>query len=73
MASATQASGAPCLLLGTDSRGNWIVRDRAGRRGGVFVNRNAALLYARLETGKRRSGGVVTVAGNLELGVLAGR
>jgi len=72
MGSAAQANGSPSLLLGTDSRGNWIVRDRAGRRGGVFVNRSAALLYARLETGQRRSG-VVTVAGNLELGVLAGR
>ena len=72
MGSATQASGSPGLLLGTDSRGNWIVRDRAGRRGGVFVNRSAALLYARLETGQRHSG-VVTVAGNLELGVLAGQ
>ena len=71
MGSATQANGSPNLLLGTDSRGNWIVRDRAGRRGGVFVNRSAALLYARLETGQRRSG-VVTVAGKLELGVLAG-
>jgi hypothetical protein len=72
MGSATQAAGSPCLLLGTDSRGQWVVRDRAGRRGGVFVNRNAALLYARLETGKRQSG-IVTVAGNLELGVLARR
>jgi hypothetical protein len=72
MRSAAQASGSPSLFLGTDSRGNWIVRDRAGRRGGVFVNRSAALLYARLETGQRRSG-VVTVAGNLELGILAGR
>jgi hypothetical protein len=72
MGSAQQAGGSPSLLLGTDSRGNWIVRDRAGRRGGVFVNRSAALLYARLETGQRRSG-FVTVTGNLELGVLTGR
>jgi hypothetical protein len=56
----------PSLLMGTNSRGDWVVRDRAGRRGGVFVNRASALRYLRLETGVRAPR-VTMVAGNLEL------
>ena len=63
----------PSLLMGTNSRGDWVVRDRAGRRGGVFVNRASALRYVRLETGERIPR-VTLVAGNLELdGPPAGR
>jgi hypothetical protein len=38
----------------------------------MFVNRNAALLYARLETGKRLPG-LVMVAGTLDLELSSGR
>jgi hypothetical protein len=55
-----------------NSRGNWVVRDKAGRRGGMFVNREAALCYARLETGKRLPP-IVLVAGHLELELSLGR
>lgn len=61
----TQAARAP-LLIGTNSRGDWVVRDRAGRRGGVFVSRASALRYARLETGQRGPR-VTTFVGTLEL------
>ena len=59
-------SAQAALLMGTNSRGDWVVRDRAGRRGGVFVNRASALRYARLETGERTPH-LTVVAGTLEL------
>ena len=71
-AAANASSPSSCLLLGIDSRGNWVVRDQAGRRGGMFVNRAAALLYARLETGNRLAS-LVPVTGTLELGLSPGR
>jgi len=71
-AAAANSSGrSSSLLLGTDSRGNWVVRDPAGRRGGMFVNRAAALLYARLETGNRLP--ALVPVGTLELGLSPGR
>src|SRR5262245_60440937 len=62
-------SAQPPLLMGTNSRGDWVVRDRAGRRGGVFVNRASAFRYVRLETGERAPR-VTMVAGTLELDVI---
>jgi hypothetical protein len=59
----------PSLLMGTNSCGEWVVRDRTLRRGGVFVSRASALRYVRLETGEREPR-VTMVAGNLELDVL---
>jgi hypothetical protein len=52
--------------VGQDSRGNWVVQDQNGCRGGLFVNRAAALRYVRLENGNRPHSFVV-VTGILEL------
>ena len=59
------------LLVGRSRDGQWIVRDRPGRHGGVFVSRAAALGYVRLVTGDRAPA-VVMVAGGLELDILNG-
>jgi len=56
------------LLIGRDRRGNWVVRDPSGARGGLFVNRAAAFKYARSETGKRLPA-VVMVRAVLELDI----
>jgi hypothetical protein len=45
-----QQAGAPCLLLGQNARGLWVVRESAGRKGGLFLSREAALRFARLES-----------------------
>lgn len=39
------------LLIGKDSHGRWVVRDRSGRRGGLFIGRAEALKYAMFENG----------------------
>jgi hypothetical protein len=46
----------PCssvFILGQDDRGNWIVREQNGLRGGIFVGRAEALRYVRFEAGDR--------------------
>jgi hypothetical protein len=54
------------MLVGRNRSGSWIVRDRSGRHGGLFVSRAAALGYLRLVTGNRRPP-VVMVREYLEL------
>jgi hypothetical protein len=54
------------MLVGRNRSGSWIVRDRSGRHGGVFVSRAAALGYLRLVTGDRRPP-IEMVLGYLEL------
>jgi len=54
------------FLVGRNSRGKWVVRDQRGRCGGLFVNRNEALKFARLENGNRLEA-VIIVPGTLEL------
>ena len=53
------------FLLGQNARGLWIIRESAGGKGGVFVSREAALRFARLES---RGGdhSVVQVSAGLE-------
>jgi hypothetical protein len=41
----------PLFLVGRNSRGNWIVKDQNGLRGGLFVDRAQAIRYARAEIG----------------------
>jgi hypothetical protein len=58
MATQTDASAHPtqqsdCVLVGVDSRGNWIARDALGTRGGIFVSCAAAIRFAQLEFGLR--------------------
>ena len=56
------------FFIGTDRRGNWIVRDQAGLRGGLFVNRSEALHFAMFENGRRRRA-VIMVPGILEFSI----
>jgi hypothetical protein len=54
----TQGKLTPCLtvfMIGQDSRGNWVVTEARGLRGGVFVGRAEALRYVRSESGGRPS------------------
>ena len=56
----------PIYMIGQDSRGNWVVRDQSGLRGGLFVGRAEALRYIRDEAGNH-PGAVVMVSGAFEL------
>jgi hypothetical protein len=56
----------PAFMIGRDRHGNWVVQDRQGKCGGLFVDREAALRYVRAENGYRPCA-VVMVSGNLEL------
>ena len=56
----------PLFMVGQDSRGNWVVQDKKGTRGGLFVNREAALRYVRSENGFKPQA-VVMVSGGFEL------
>ncbi len=59
-------SNASLFLVGRNSHGEWVVRDKSGLRGGLFVNRAEALRYAMFENG-RRPQAVIMVPGVLEL------
>jgi hypothetical protein len=54
------------FMIGRNSRGNWVVRDQAGLRGGLFVDRTEALRFVLFENG-RRPQAVLMVPGVLEL------
>ena len=54
------------FMIGRNSRGNWVVRDKAGLRGGLFIDRTEALRFALFENG-RRPQAVLMVPGILEL------
>lgn len=56
----------PVFLIGQDHRGNWVVQDKTGCRGGLFVDRAQALRYIRFENGDRPQA-FVTVTGPFEL------
>jgi hypothetical protein len=53
-------------LVGRNSHGEWVVRDKSGLRGGLFINRTEALKFAMFENG-RRPQAVIMVPGTLEL------
>jgi hypothetical protein len=53
-------------MIGQDSRGNWVVRDQSGLRGGLFIGRAEALRYVRFETGDHPSV-IVMVNGAFEV------
>lgn len=38
-------------LVGQDCNGRWVVRDRRGLCGGLFINKREAMRFALLETG----------------------
>ena len=54
------------FMIGQDSRGNWVVRDQSGLRGGLFVGRAEALRYVRDEAGNHPKA-IVMVTGAFEL------
>jgi hypothetical protein len=56
----------PLFMIGKNSRGNWVVQDQNGVRGGLFVDRAEALRYVRFENGNQPQV-VVAVPGVLEL------
>jgi hypothetical protein len=56
----------PIFMIGRDSRGNWVAKDQGGARGGLFVDRAAALKFARDESGSFARA-IVWVSGPLEL------
>jgi hypothetical protein len=59
-------SGSAHLLVGRNSRGNWVVRDQDGLSGGLFVGRAEALKFARFES-RNGARAVITVPDVLEL------
>jgi len=63
--SASGRSPAP-FLIGKNSRGNWVVQDPSGLRGGLFVDRTQALKFAMSENGNRPQA-VIMVPDGLEL------
>ena len=62
------SSRIPLFLIGKDSRGNWVVQDNQGRRGGLFVNRAEALKFAMFENGNRPQAAIM-VPGIFELDI----
>jgi hypothetical protein len=60
------------FFIGTDSGGNWVVRDRAGLCGGLFVDRSEALRFAMLQNG-RRPQAVIMVPGILDFSIAGPR
>jgi hypothetical protein len=58
------------FLLGRNHAGQWVVQDKDGRWGGVFVDRNAALRFAMSENGRPQA--VIVVPYPLELAITAG-
>jgi len=54
------------FLIGRNSRGNWVVQDRKGLCGGLFVSRTEALKFAMFENGNRPQA-VIMVPEPLEL------
>jgi hypothetical protein len=64
-------SSEPSLfLVGKDRHGHWVVQDKSGLRGGLFIDRAEALKFAMFENG-RRPQAVVMVPGVLELNMSA--
>lgn len=62
----TQPSSSSPFLIGRNSRGNWVVQDEKGLRGGLFVDRTQALRFAMFENGNQPQA-VIMVPGVLEL------
>jgi hypothetical protein len=56
------------FLIGRNSRGQWVVRNQCGTRGGLFIDRAQALKFAMFENGHRPQA-VIMVPGVLELDI----
>jgi hypothetical protein len=64
------SSESPLFLVGKDSHGCWVVQDKSGLRGGLFVDSAEALKFAMFENGHRPQA-VIMVPGVLELNMSA--
>jgi hypothetical protein len=64
--SSQSRSDSSLFFIGKDRRGNWVVQDQRGLRGGLFVDRKEALKFAMFENGNRPQA-VVMIPGVLEL------
>jgi hypothetical protein len=53
------------FLLGQNARGLWVVRENTGAKAGVFLSREAAIKFARLESADEHFA-VVHMPGGLE-------
>jgi len=62
--------GTQIFLIGRNRGGHWVVRDKTGLCGGLFVSRDAALRFVRFENGNCPPA-VVMVSGTLELDMTA--
>jgi hypothetical protein len=51
--SANPGSNCTNYLVGQDQNGQWVVRDKQGLCGGLFISKREAMRYALLETGNR--------------------
>ena len=56
------------FMIGQNSRGNWVVQDQKGIRGGLFVDRDAAFRFVRTENGYHPAM-VVVVSESIDLKV----
>jgi hypothetical protein len=54
------------FMIGRNSRGNWVVQDQQGLRGGLFLDRTQALKFIKSENGNGAHA-VIMVPGVLEL------
>jgi hypothetical protein len=54
------------FLIGKNRRGNWVVQDQRGQRGGLFVSKGEALKYALFENDKKAHL-IVDMPGALEI------
>jgi hypothetical protein len=45
------STGSHLVIIGRNSRGNWVAQERSGLFGGLFVNRAQAMKYALFENG----------------------
>jgi hypothetical protein len=59
---------ASLFMIGRNAQGHWVVQDRSGLHGGLFVDRAQALKFALFENGNRPQA-VVMVPGTVELNV----
>lgn len=62
----------PLLLVGRNSHGQWVVRNRCGSRGGLFVDRANAIKFAMFESGHQPQA-IIMVRGILELDIREGQ
>lgn len=62
--------GSALVLIGQNSRGQWVAQEQSGLFGGLFKNRHAALRYALFENGHQPEA-IVETAGLVELDMSA--